>query len=628
MSLDGEAVLYVDGNVYGKTETYNSGEEIVYFYIDPAREGFPDTDHHTYMVKMGVNSEIPTPSVEAWVEYSENNAPTLTRSRLYVDDRNYLVLEFCGTNIHQDVYIGSKREGRDFGIHTMSVDLGTSEECATDNDLADGTVLPGTTYYAGVALAQQDVYNVCNSNEGLCASVTTELPSSGFQLPYPGGITRKCTNGNNGTFSHLPGSQTAYAFDFSKGNGVVVAAREGRVVYVKDDSSTYGCDKSYESYANLIIIRHPPDNTGTIYETIYLHLAKDSALVSSQVGDDKPNYVQSGQPIARIGKSGYMCGEHLHYHVRQVGKKSSVPTSFLEVTTNNGIPQAGQFYISANYFNNLRNFKSLQMTPMDSNYPPIGSVRFSLAGTAPHTLQLEAYDYESDYLQMRLASTYELLETAEWQSFAPSLPWMDTEVWVQFKDEFNGFSRIYSDTISAMAYQPLQVDFAVSSSVCKNEPVLISNLTVLSCPQCGWEWSLGNGLTGNWSQPTSPYLGYPDITYDSPGVYTITLTATNVVSESSISKSITVLDSLTADFSLNRIGNTIYATASEASAKNWAWDFGDGNTAIGKSVTHTYTENTDKNTIVQLRVTSSNDCVSISHKYPYFNVFLPFVFRE
>lgn len=123
----------------------------------------------------------------SWWTFSYNitppPSPALTRSRLYVDGRNYLVLEFCGTNIHQNVYIGSKRAGRDFGIHPKWVDFGPSEQCAVDDNLADGTVLPGRTYYSGVALASQNVYVVCGSSQGLCDSVTTPgtpPPTSGF----------------------------------------------------------------------------------------------------------------------------------------------------------------------------------------------------------------------------------------------------------------------------------------------------------------------------------------------------------------------------------------------------------------------------------------------------------------
>jgi len=121
-----------------------------------------------------------------WWTFSYNAPPppALTRSGLYLHGSNYLALEFCGTNIHQDVYIGSKRAGRDFGIHAMRVDFGTTEQCATDSNLADGTVLPSTIYYSGVALRAEDVYVVCSSFGGLCDSITTP-PAKPIDPPQP-----------------------------------------------------------------------------------------------------------------------------------------------------------------------------------------------------------------------------------------------------------------------------------------------------------------------------------------------------------------------------------------------------------------------------------------------------------
>ena len=119
-----------------------------------------------------------------YFSYNAPPAPVLTRSRLYVDSRNYLVLEFCGTNINQNVYIGSKRAGRDFGVHTMQVNFGATEQCAVDDNLADGTVLPSTTYYSGIAFNSQDVYIVCSSASGLCDSITTS-PAQPVPPPQP-----------------------------------------------------------------------------------------------------------------------------------------------------------------------------------------------------------------------------------------------------------------------------------------------------------------------------------------------------------------------------------------------------------------------------------------------------------
>jgi hypothetical protein len=126
-------------------------------------------------------------AISSFILYGQANCggtPELTRSRLYVDGRNYLVLEFCGRNIHQDVYVGSKRAGRDFGVHAKHVDFGSSEQCAIDDNLADGSVLPSTTYYSGVALNAQDVHIVCSSSRGLCDSIKTS-PAEPVDPPTP-----------------------------------------------------------------------------------------------------------------------------------------------------------------------------------------------------------------------------------------------------------------------------------------------------------------------------------------------------------------------------------------------------------------------------------------------------------
>ena len=134
-------------------------------------------------------------AISSFILYNRNDcggSPTLTYSRLYVDSNNHLSLKFCGKNIHQDVYIGAKREGQDFGIHTKRVDFGMSEQCATSENLTGGSVRPATLYQSGVALNQQDVYHVCNSS-GLCNSIRTSPaepvtpppPPSGGDCPVP-----------------------------------------------------------------------------------------------------------------------------------------------------------------------------------------------------------------------------------------------------------------------------------------------------------------------------------------------------------------------------------------------------------------------------------------------------------
>ena len=124
--------------------------------------------------------------------------------------------------------------------------------------------------------------------------------------------------GPRGTFSHFAGTGSENAVDWDVPEGTIVcAAREGRVVGVRQDSDKGGADRSFRPYANYIIIKHAD---GTFAE--YLHLQKDGAMV--QVGDQ----VTVGQPIGLSGQTGFASKPHLHFAVFQAidGKrKLSLP---------------------------------------------------------------------------------------------------------------------------------------------------------------------------------------------------------------------------------------------------------------------------------------------------------------
>ncbi len=124
--------------------------------------------------------------------------------------------------------------------------------------------------------------------------------------------------GPRGTFSHGAGTSSENAVDWTVPEGTVVcAAREGRVVGVRQDSNIGGVDPGFRPYANYVVVKH---GDGTFAE--YLHLKKDGALV--QLGDQ----VTVGQPIGLSGQTGFASKPHLHFDVFQAidGKrKLSLP---------------------------------------------------------------------------------------------------------------------------------------------------------------------------------------------------------------------------------------------------------------------------------------------------------------
>lgn len=87
-------------------------------------------------------------------------------------------------------------------------------------------------------------------------------------------------------------------------NTPVLAAADGVVAFVRDDSYSGGPTADYWFDSNFIVIRHPHGEYSR-----YDHLAHESAEV--YIGQR----VRAGQPIARTGMTGYTFVSHLHFQV-------------------------------------------------------------------------------------------------------------------------------------------------------------------------------------------------------------------------------------------------------------------------------------------------------------------------
>ena len=90
----------------------------------------------------------------------------------------------------------------------------------------------------------------------------------------------------------------------------VLAAADGVVVRVRDDSDKYGQEKRFGPDVNYITLEHAG---GELSE--YLHLAKNSAVVK------KGQKVKFGQQIALTGLSGWLYAPHLHFMVYKKDSK-------------------------------------------------------------------------------------------------------------------------------------------------------------------------------------------------------------------------------------------------------------------------------------------------------------------
>jgi len=144
-----------------------------------------------------------------------------------------------------------------------------------------------------------------------------------YQLPYEPGNSHLIVQGYFGPFSH----QNRAALDFKMKKGTkILAAREGVVRSLKEDSDKGGWSRKNREFGNYIIITHPDGSRAG-----YWHLQQNGALVN--VGDT----VQKGQVIALSGKTGYAAMPHLHFLVwghDNTRQWSPLPTRF---QTSNGI---------------------------------------------------------------------------------------------------------------------------------------------------------------------------------------------------------------------------------------------------------------------------------------------------
>jgi murein DD-endopeptidase MepM/ murein hydrolase activator NlpD len=122
-----------------------------------------------------------------------------------------------------------------------------------------------------------------------------------YKLPVPKGqlqrIDRSSSPAHQGNLRN--------AIDFIADEETpVLAAADGIVTFVKDDSNTGGSNPIYWSYTNFIVIMHSNGEYSR-----YDHLSYNSSKV--KVGQ----HVRAGEEIARVGMTGYTYLPHLHFQV-------------------------------------------------------------------------------------------------------------------------------------------------------------------------------------------------------------------------------------------------------------------------------------------------------------------------
>jgi murein DD-endopeptidase MepM/ murein hydrolase activator NlpD len=159
-----------------------------------------------------------------------------------------------------------------------------------------------------------------------------EVKTIVYELPYLPGKKVSIVQGYNGWWSH----QKSNALDFLMRKGqIICAARGGVVQSCRSDSKKGGPSYKYISDGNYVIIKHD-DSTSAAY----WHLEFGGVLVKA--GDT----VVAGQPIGKVGTTGFSSGPHLHFEVYYFDKNGNEHTVKTVFRTTRGIkkPRTWHFY--------------------------------------------------------------------------------------------------------------------------------------------------------------------------------------------------------------------------------------------------------------------------------------------
>jgi PKD repeat protein len=146
---------------------------------------------------------------------------------------------------------------------------------------------------------------------------------------------------------------------------------------------------------------------------------------------------------------------------------------------------------------------------------------------------------------------------------------------------------------------PPSANFTATGKVgCAPLTVQFNNASSFNTTTFLWQFAGGT--------PASSTLANPSVQYTTPGVYSVSLIASNSAGSSTVTQQnfVTVLAPPAAGFIPNINGSTVSLSNTSTNATSYSWNFGDGNTNATNSPSHVYA--TDG--VYTITLTASNNC--------------------
>jgi PKD repeat protein len=146
---------------------------------------------------------------------------------------------------------------------------------------------------------------------------------------------------------------------------------------------------------------------------------------------------------------------------------------------------------------------------------------------------------------------------------------------------------------------PPSANFTATGKVgCAPLTVQFNNASSFNATTFLWQFAGGT--------PASSTLANPSVQYTTPGVYSVSLIASNSAGSSTVTQQnfVTVLAPPAAGFIPNINGSTVSLSNTSTNATSYSWNFGDGTTNTGANPTHTYIADG----IYTITLTAANNC--------------------